>query len=211
MSESTKSNTVAVWDAFVRIGHWILVVAFAVAYLTEGEPRVVHTVAGYVIAAYVLARIVWGFVGPGPARFASFVGSPVGAVRYLLDLVRRRAPRHLGHSPAGGLMVLLLLASLAATTAAGLMLYAVHDGAGPLAGLVEGQAAEGAVVVGGEHRESPREEFWEEMHEVLANFTLALVILHVAGVVVASWAHRENLPRAMVTGKKRAALDAREP
>ncbi len=100
-------------------------------------------------------------------------------------------------------MVLLLLASLAATTAAGLMLYAVHDGAGPLAGLVAGPATQGAAA-GGEHSESPREEFWEGLHEVLANFTLALVILHVAGVAVASWAHRENLPRAMVTGEKRA-------
>ncbi len=209
MSESTKPNTVVVWDAFVRVGHWILVGAFAVAYLTEGEPRGVHTVAGYVIAAYVLARIVWGFAGPGYARFESFVGSPAGAVRYLLDLVRRRAPRHLGHSPAGGLMVLLLLASLAATTAAGLTLYAVDDGAGPLAGLVEGPLTPGAAA-GGEHGESPREEFWEELHEVLANFTLALVMLHVAGVLVASWAHRENLARAMVTGRKRKEPGARE-
>jgi cytochrome b len=199
-----------VWDAFVRAGHWVLVVAFAVAYLTEGEPRGVHTVAGYVIAAYVLARIVWGFAGPGHARFASFVCSPAAAVRYLVDLVRRRAPRYLGHSPAGGVMVLLLLASLAATTAAGLMLYAIHDGSGPLAGLVEGAAAQG-VVDDDERGESPREEFWEELHEVLANFTLALVILHVAGVLVASWAHRENLPRAMVTGKKRAEPDPRGP
>jgi cytochrome b len=201
---------VPVWDAFVRVGHWVLVVAFAVAYLTEGEPREVHTLAGYVIAAYVLARIAWGFVGSGPARFASFVSSPGNALRYLVDLVQRRAPRHLGHSPAGGLMVLLLLASLAATTAAGLMLYAVHDGAGPLAGLVEGPATEGAVVRG-EHRESPGEEFWEGLHEVLANLTLTLVILHIAGVLVASWAHRENLPRAMVTGKKRAEPAAHEP
>jgi cytochrome b len=212
MSDLIKQRLVPVWDAFVRVGHWVLVIAFATAYFTEGEPRGVHTVAGYVIAAYVLARIVWGFVGPGYARFANFVGSPVGAVLYLLDLVRRRAPRHLGHSPAGGLMVLLLLASLAATTAAGLMLYAVHDGAGPLAGLVAGPATKGAAAGGhGEHEESPREELWEELHEVLANFTLALVILHVAGVLVASWAHRENLPRAMVTGKKRAESPAREP
>ena len=212
MSDSTKHRMIPVWDAFVRVGHWVLVIAFAIAYLTEGEPRGVHTVAGYVIATYALARIVWGFVGPGYARFANFVGSPVGAVRYLVDLVRRRAPRHLGHSPAGGLMVLLLLASLAATTTAGLMLYAVHDGAGPLAGLVEGPATQGGAASGRvEHGESPREEFWEELHEALANFTLVLVILHVAGVLVASWAHGENLPRAMVTGKKRAEPDSRAP
>jgi cytochrome b len=189
---------VRVWDLFVRIGHWALVAAFAVAYLTEGEPRVVHTLAGYVVAVYVVARIVWGFVGSEPARFASFVVSPFAGLRYLGALLTGRAPRHIGHSPAGAWMVLLLLAALAATTVAGLTLYAVHDGAGPFAGFVA-PAAHGPGVP-----EDPREEFWEETHELAANVTLLLVLLHVAGVVVASRAHKENLARAMVTGEKRA-------
>lgn len=189
---------VRVWDLFVRCGHWLLVVAFAVAYLTEGEPRVVHTLAGYVAAIYVIARVVWGFVGSPSARFASFVVSPLAGLRYLAALVAGRAPRHVGHSPAGGWMILLLLVSLAATTTAGLMLYAVHDGAGPLAGFVA-PAARGDGVP-----EDPREEFWEEAHELCANLTLLLVLLHVAGVAVASRAHKENLVRAMITGEKRA-------
>jgi cytochrome b len=138
--------------------------------------------------------------GVSSARFASFVGSPLRAVGDLLALPRGRAARFVGHSPAGGMMVLLLLVSLAATTTAGLMLYAVHDGAGPLAGLVAPAAAASAEGGG----EDPREEFWKETHEVLANVTLLLVLLHVAGVVVASRAHRENLVRAMITGDKRA-------
>jgi cytochrome b len=202
MNVPSKAATTRVWDVLVRVGHWLLVIAFAVAYFSEGEPRPVHTVAGYVVAAYVLARVLWGFVGSPHARFAGFVTSPADALRYLKALVQRRAPRYLGHSPAGGLMVLMLLASLAATTAAGLMLYAVHDGAGPLAGMVAEQPP--AVGTPRGERESPRAEFWEELHEVLANLTLALVILHLGGVALASWAHRENLPRAMVTGDKRA-------
>jgi cytochrome b len=189
---------VRVWDLLVRIGHWVLVAAFAVAYLTEGEPRAVHTVAGYVVAIYVVARVVWGFVGTAPARFATFVVSPVTGLRYLGALLSGRAPRHIGHSPAGAWMILLLLAVLAATTVAGLTLYAVHDGAGPLAGFVA-PATHGPGLP-----EDPREEFWEETHELLANVTLLLVLLHVAGVVVASRAHKENLARAMVTGDKRA-------
>jgi len=200
MNTSATPAKVRVWDLPVRVGHWLLVTAFVVAYLTEGEPRAVHTFAGYTIVVYVLARVVWGFIGPAPARFASFVVSPLRALRYLVDLPRGRAARFVGHSPAGGVMVLLLLVSLAGTTTAGLMLYAVHDGAGPLAGFVApaGTDAEG-------EREDPREEFWEETHEVLANVTLLLVLLHVAGVIVASRAHRENLVRAMITGDKRAA------
>jgi cytochrome b len=200
MTDSSP-KTARVWDLLVRAGHWSLVVAFAVAYFSEGEPRVVHTVAGYVVVVYVLVRVLWGFVGSPNARFASFVASPAAAVRYLTALVQRRAPRYLGHSPAGGIMVVLLLGSLAATTVAGLTLYAVHDGAGPLAGLVA-DPAPAIVVPNGEDR-SPRARFWEELHEVLANLTLTLVILHVGGVALASWAHRENLPRAMVTGEKR--------
>jgi cytochrome b len=194
---------VRVWDLFVRIGHWTLVVAFFVAYVTEGEPRAVHTFAGYAIAVYVLARIGWGFVGPQRARFADFLVSPGRALRYLADLPRGRSKRHLGHSPAGGWMVVLLLASLLATTSAGLMLYALHDGAGPLAGFVT-TAPRGEDSDDPTDGEDPRVERWEEIHEVLANVTLLLVLLHVAGVVAASRAHRENLVRAMVTGDKRA-------
>jgi cytochrome b len=189
---------VYVWDPFVRIAHWVVVVAFVVAYITEGEPRAVHTVAGYTLAVYVLLRVVWGFVGPENARFTSFARSPVSALKYLLDLLRGRASRRIGHSPAGGMMIVLLLLALAATTSAGMMLYALHDGAGPLAGIVERgtPAAEG--------EDEAREAFWEETHEVLANLTLLLVLLHTAGVVVASIAHRENLVKAMVTGRKRS-------
>lgn len=191
------SASVRVWDLFVRIGHWTLVAAFVVAYLTEGEPRVVHTLAGYVAAIYAVARIVWGFMGPPSARFASFVVSPLAALRYLVALLTGRAKRHLGHSPAGGWMVVLLLLSIAATAVAGLTLYAVHDGAGPLAGFVAPAAHEPGAP------EDPREEFWEEAHELAANVTLLLVLLHIAGVAIASRAHKENLVRAMITGEKR--------
>lgn len=194
-----NESKVRVWDPLVRFGHWALVAAFFVAYLSEGEPRAVHTVAGYVVAIYVAVRVLWGFIGTPNARFASFVVSPVAGARYLLALVSGRAERHVGHSPAGAWMVLLLLASLAATTVAGLMLYAVHDGAGPLATFVA-PALQGPGLP-----EDPREELWEELHELFGNLSLLLVVLHVAGVIVASRAHKENLARAMVTGEKRAA------
>ncbi len=208
---NTPRRLVRVWDPFVRIGHWLLAIAFVVAFVTQGEPEVVHTWAGYLIATYVVVRILWGFAGPASARFAAFVTSPTRALRYFSDLLRDRAPRYLGHSPAGGIMVLLLLASLAATTTAGLMLYAVHDHEGPLAGLVGGgRPAVTAPPVqsqadGRPRRErDPREEFWEELHEFFAYLSLTLVIAHLGGVLLASRVHRENLARSMVTGDKEA-------
>jgi cytochrome b len=196
MSAAEPVRSVAVWDPYVRIGHWIAGAAFLVSYATGGEPRWLHTLTGYTLILYVALRLAWGFVGPEHARFSSFVRSPVRAARYLLDLLRGRAQRHVGHSPAGGAMIVLLLVTLLATTSAGMMLYALHDGDGPLAGIVASEPpAAGA--------ESPRLEFWEETHEVLANLTLLLVLLHTAGVITASIAHRENLVRAMITGRKR--------
>jgi cytochrome b len=184
---ATTAAQVPVWDRFVRVFHWSLVLAFTVAYLIE-EPHIVHVWAGYVIAGLIVARIVWGFAGSPHARFADFVYRPTTAFAYLRDLVRMRGKRYLGHSPAGGYMVLLLLVMLALTGIAGLIVYGGEENAGPLAGMVS---------------EATAEQF-EEVHEVLANITLALIFVHIAAVIFASFAHRENLVRAMFTGKKRA-------
>jgi cytochrome b len=178
---------VYVWDPFVRIFHWTLVIAFTVAYLIE-EPQIVHVWAGYVVAGLIVARVVWGFVGSPHARFTDFVYAPSSALSYVRDLLRFHGKRYLGHSPAGGYMVLILLVMLGATGIAGLIVYGGEDQAGPLAGRVSKHTAELA----------------EEWHEVLANITLALIFVHVAAVVFASFAHHENLVRAMLTGRKRS-------
>ena len=187
-TENSSGTEILVWDPFVRIFHWTVVVAFTVAYLVE-DPLVVHVWAGYVIAALLIVRVAWGFVGSKHARFSDFLYAPSTAMSYVRDLLRLRGKRYLGHSPGGGYMVLALLVMLAATGIAGLIVYGGEENAGPLAGLVSKQTAESM----------------EEVHEVLANITLALVLIHVAAVLFASFAHRENLPWSMITGKKTPA------
>ena len=206
-----RERAVPVWDPLVRAFHWTLVLAFAVAYLSGDEALALHVRAGYAIGGLVLSRVVWGFVGPRHARFSDFVRGPLASWGYLLDLIRFRARRHLGHSPAGGAMVLALLAGLALTVGTGLQLYAVEKHAGPLATLAapalvgSATAAEEATGDGsGEGREAGGESVWGGLHELLADLVLALVVLHVGGVALASVAHSENLVRAMVTGRKRA-------
>jgi cytochrome b len=209
------SRMIRVWDPIVRWGHWVMVGGFAVAYLTEGEPEWLHTWAGYAVAATVALRVVWGFVGPEKARFSDFVTGPGRALAYARGLLAGTSPRYLGHSPAGGLMAVALLAALAATTWTGMILYAQEENAGPLAPWYGGGAAAisaPALIPSAladddddEREGGGREgdESVEELHEFLANATLFLVVLHVGGVIVASRAHRENLARAMVDGMKR--------
>jgi cytochrome b len=172
----SRAPAVRVWDPLVRLFHWSLVTCFALAWLSEPGERL-HEVAGYVVLALIAVRVVWGFVGSRYARFRSFVPAPRELLGYLRRMVAARAERHHGHNPAGGAMIVALLAMLALTAGSGWLMIT--------------------------------DRFWgvgwvEQLHDVAAWVTLALVGAHVAGVVVSSLAHRENLVRAMITGRKRA-------
>ncbi len=210
---------IRVWDIFVRFSHWSVALGFFVAYFTEDEVLALHVWAGYVVGVFVVMRVLWGFIGPRHARFSDFLYGPHKVFTYLRDLIAFRAERHLGHSPAGGAMAIALWIGLAAVVWSGLELYAAEEGAGPLAALraeaVAPPAAGGLLVLASEHEDEEGEHEdsrggegrgggdWEEIHEVLANLLLVLVILHIGGVILASVVHRENLARSMVTGMKR--------
>ncbi|MGE5538844.1 MAG: cytochrome b/b6 domain-containing protein [Gemmatimonas sp.] len=187
-SVGPETNELQVWDPFVRIFHWTVVAAFFVAYVTEDDLLSAHVWAGYLVGILLILRIAWGFVGPQHARFSDFMAPASVISRYLVDLVQFRARRYVGHSPAGGAMVIALLVMLAAVVCSGLPLYAARNGAGPLADIVV--------------RNRPLARALAGLHEILANVTLALVGLHIFGVLFASLAHGENLIRSMVTGRK---------
>ena len=208
-------RTVHVWDRFVRVFHWTLAAAFFVAYFTEDDLLAVHVWAGYLVGGLIVLRLAWGFVGPRHARFTDFVCGPAKAWRYLIDLVALRSARHLGHSPAGGMMVVLLLAGLAVTVWSWMETYAIEEGRGPLAArridepAAAGSATDAGLVLVSDSRESGTgadrgETVWEAVHETVATLVFVLVLLHLGGVLIASLVHRENLVCAMITGDKRA-------
>lgn len=186
---SSDMRDVPVWDLLVRLFHWTLVAAFFIAYITEEDFMTLHSWAGYTIIGLLVIRIVWGFIGTKHARFADFVFTRKDIVQFLKDTFALKAKRYLGHNPAGGAMVILLMLSLVVTTISGLVIFGIEESQGPLAGWVSGLG-----------------HFWEEVfegvHEFFANFTLFLVFIHVAGVLLESLIHGENLVAAMVSGKK---------
>lgn len=170
-------QTVKVWDPLVRVFHWSLVASFAVAWVTADEWERLHEWAGYAAAALIGFRLVWGFVGPKYARFSQFVRSPRTVADYLRSLINREERRYLGHNPAGGIMIVVLILATAATASTGWMttLPAFHGA-----------------------------DWVEEGHEMMANLMLGMVLLHVAGVAFTGLRHGENLVRAMIGGRKRA-------
>ena len=220
-----SNNRVKVWDPVVRLFHWSLVATFFIAYFVEPEDSglAVHVWAGYFVGGIVVLRIAWGFIGTEHARFSDFAFGPFHALRYLAGLFRGKASRHVGHSPAGAWMVYALLLALAATVYTGLNVLAMEQHAGPLASLYVPSSTPAATqaatdrnvpVTGKQEADEENEATgeshegaMEEAHEWLANAALALVILHILGVLLASFVHRENLARAMVTGYKRADRD----
>ena len=185
---------VRVWDPIVRIVHWALAATVLIAWMFD-EPLWMHTWLGYVAVMLVVVRILWGFVGPEHARFVNFVRGPRVVIGYLAGLIRFSSRRYLGHSPAGGAMIIALLVMIVVTTGTGMANLAAEHGEGPLASVI----AKVEPQPGQRHPEL----FIREVHETAANITLALVVLHVCGVLLASFAHRENLVLSMITGRKR--------
>ena len=187
---------IKVWDLGVRVFHWSLVATFAVAWLTSDDANVVHAWAGYVAVGLIALRLGWGLIGPRYARFTQFVTGPRAAIAYLKASLVGHEPRYIGHNPAGAAMIVALLITMSATVFTGwltldptrvAMLPAIVGPAFAEDGEGEGDGS----VVG-------------DIHGALANLMLLLVVLHVAGVVLASRRHGENLAAAMVTGVKRA-------
>lgn len=184
---------VAVWDLPLRLFHWGLVLAVATALATgffaPAPWLALHLAAGGAVAALLLFRLVWGFTGSGFSRFASFIYGPRRIAGHLRELIAGRHRAYAGHNPAGAAMIFALLAVLAALCVTGLIAWGGALKQGPLAFATSFSLGHDA----------------REIHEALAWGLLALVCGHLAGVALESLLSRDNLARAMVTGRKRLA------
>jgi len=198
-------NEIRVWDPVVRIFHWSLVASFTIAWFTGEEESRVHVLAGYAVIGLVLIRVVWGFVGTKYARFRDFVYRPSTVLAYAKDMLIGKSKRYLGHNPLGGMMIIALLLSLLAASITGLVLQGAKEGTGPFAAITASISVTLPAVISRAVADDDDEgagEAWKELHEFFANLSLLLVVLHITGVIVGSLVHRENLVRAMFTGRK---------
>lgn len=181
----TPGARVRVWDRFVRIFHWSLVGSFATAYFYTEHIDWVHKGAGYLALVLIVVRGVWGFTAPGPyARFSSFVPRPAQLLRYVNQMLHGREPRHLGHNPAGAMMILFLMLAVAVIGVTGHLLTTDSFWGNELV---------------------------EAVHVTTVDLTVIAIIVHVGANLYESVRHRENMLKAMVTGDKNAPLATAGP
>jgi cytochrome b len=188
--QASGNQTRLVWDRFLRFFHWSLVLCFATAFVSgEVSASTLHVLTGYVLCVLLAARVYWGFRGGEYARFRTFI-FPVGeALDYLRAMLKGNPKHYYGHNPAGALMVFTMIGLLVAIFVTGLLTLGTIDFEGPLvflANRVSDEASYG----------------FRHLHEFLTHVALVLVVLHLLGVLVGSIQHKENLVRAMLTGKK---------
>jgi len=182
---STPKPSILVWDLPVRLFHSLLALSFAGAWLTaESERwRLLHVTMGYTLAGLLAFRLLWGVLGTRHARFSDFVRGPRAVQRYLGALLHGRPEHHVGHNPAGALAIIALLGLGAASAGTG---WAVYNDLGS---------------------QWLSRDMLGEVHEATASLMLAVVGVHILGVLIASRLHHENLAASMLTGRKSGPPD----
>jgi cytochrome b len=167
-----------VWDAPTRVFHWLQVLSFAFAYYTADSERLrnYHVALGYILLGLLVFRMAWGFWGTRYARFASFLYPPKEVIAYLSSMLRRKPDHFVGHNPAGGIAIMLLLLLGLATCITGVL--SLQDDAS---------------------------DFVVNLHDLATDAMLVVIFLHLVGVSVNSLLNRENLVLSMFTGYKKDA------
>ena len=186
---ATHLISAPVWDGFVRVFHWSLALLFTISVASGkvgGEWIDWHMRSGYAILALVTFRLLWGFVGGEYARYVSFLTGPIRVMKFAKGLLGKTHEHVIGHNPVGGWMVIALLLLLATQAVLGLFSNDEIATTGPLARYVSDQTS---ITLMGRHR-------------TIGNILLALVGIHIAAVLFHLFVKKENLVRAMFSGKK---------
>lgn len=175
------ARSVLVWDPLVRLIHWgvVLMVLINAAIVAKDSPM--HLWAGYAMLALVGVRLLWGVIGPRPARFAAFPPNPFRALTYLREMRQGDKTIHLSHNPLGALMVYNIWTTLLVIGTTGYMMGTLK---------FFGVA-------------------WvERLHELAYDWLLVSIAAHIGGVILDTWRSGVPLVQAMIHGRKRIPDDA---
>ena len=190
MSKPDKAPVkITVWDLPTRIFHWTLVALVASAFATVeagGNWMIWHMRCGFSILALLGFRLVWGVVGGRNVRFTAFVRGPLTVWQYARQLMRKDAPRHLGHNPMGGWSVVAMLGVLLVQAGTGLFANDDIFTEGPLFPLVSKASS----------------DLITQIHKINQGVLIALIALHLGAIFFYLIVKRDNLIRPMITGKK---------
>jgi cytochrome b len=166
---------VRVWDPFVRAFHWSMVISLtANVFFARGDSAAHHWI-GYFVAALVMARIIWGFISPGYARFSTFPPNVSGSIEQLSDIAVGRKQPHVGHTPLGALMIYNLLFTVLVICVSGYLMTT--------------DAFFGA-------------DWTEKLHNGAVMWAEFSAVIHIVAVVFESFRTKVNLPQSMITGYK---------
>jgi len=190
-TSENSAKTLKIWDLPVRIFHWSLVILFIAAYITNvlgTNYFKYHLWCGYAIIVLVSFRIVWGIVGTYHARFTTFVRNPVATAKYAINVFKRNDKHYVGHNPLGALMVIALLLTIFIQAVTGLFTNDEIFNTGPLYGYISNELSLKLT----------------SLHRQLFYWILGAVVLHIAAVIIHVFFKRDNIVKAMFTGKKSA-------
>ncbi|RZK02031.1 MAG: cytochrome B [Flavobacterium sp.] len=188
-NNSEDSSTIKVWDLPVRIFHWLLVILFVAAYVTNSLGTnyfTYHLWCGYAVIVLVSFRIIWGLVGTYHARFSNFIRNPLTTIKYALNTLKNTEKHYVGHNPLGAIMVIVLLLTILAQAITGLFTNDEILNLGPLYGYITDELSLKLT----------------SLHRQLFYWILGAVALHIIAVLVHVFFKRDNIIKAMFTGKK---------
>ncbi len=179
---------IKVWDGPTRTFHWLLVFSYLAVFFTSRSEWYLsyHAMAGYLALALVIFRIFWGFFGGSYARFSGFVTGWGGVKSFLEKIVKQEPARYIGHNPAVGWIVLIMLAVTIVLTVTGILTYSGEEGLGPFAGHVTFETAVYAKLI----------------HTMLSYLAVLMVFVHISAALFHDFILKENIIIAMITGRK---------
>lgn len=171
------TSTEKLWDPLIRLFHWSIAAIFFANYFINEAGEDWHQWLGYIAVAWLLVRFIWGFIGKGAARWADFFPTPQRLSVHIKALVKGEAYHRFGHSPLGGLVMILMMLCILCLGITGFMMQEVDYFWG--------------------------EDWVENLHAWVADTLWILVLIHLLAALFESYRTKENLPLSMITGKRK--------